>query len=152
MFSTTGAVTYSVDVKPHEDGYLVTFPAIPQCQIYGNTYQGAVENARRLLEDYVDAYIAEGGPLVEDHLNVPSTLSVTIRLPVITSMEASKKYRLTHDYVARLCHRTHVLGFKVGRLWFLHEESLKSHITNAQIEHERRRKLLSDQIRRDLTE
>jgi predicted RNase H-like HicB family nuclease len=150
MFSTTGAVTYSVDVKPHEDGYLATFPAIPQCQIYGATYQEAIENARRLLKDYVEAYIADGVPLVEDHLNAPSALSVTIRLPVITSMEASKKYRLTHDYVARLCHRTHVLSFKVGRSWFLIEESLKSHIKNAQIERERRRKLLSDQIKRKL--
>ena len=152
MFATTGAITYSLEVKPREDGYLATFPAIPQCQIYGATYQEAVESARGLLRDYVDAYIAEGIPLVEDHLNAPSALSVTIRLPVITSIEASKKYRLTHDYVARLCHRTHVLSFKVGRSWFLIEESLKSHIKNAQIERERRRKSLSDQIRRELVE
>jgi hypothetical protein len=111
MFSATGAVTYSVDIKPHE-----------------------------------------GVPLIEDNLNVPSALSVTIRLPVITSIEASKKYRLTHDYVARLCHQTHVLGFKVGRSWLLIEESLKSHIKNAQTERERRRKSLSDHIRKEISE
>jgi predicted RNase H-like HicB family nuclease len=90
MLSTTGAVTYSVEIKPHDEGYLATFPAIPQCQIYGATYQEAVENACGLLKDYVEAYIAEGIRLVEDHLNAPSALSVRIRLPVITSMEASK--------------------------------------------------------------
>jgi len=142
MFATTGAITYFLEVIPHEDGFLATFPAIPQCRIYGATYKEAIENARGLLKDYVEAHIAEGVPLVEGHLNVPSALSVTIRLPVITSMEASKKYRLTHDYVARLCYRTHVLSFKVGRSWLLIEESLKSHIENAQTEREQRGKSL----------
>jgi predicted RNase H-like HicB family nuclease len=91
MFATTGAVTYSVDVKPHEDGYLAMFPATPQRQIFGATYQEAIDKARGLLRDFVEAYIEEGVPLVDDHLNAPSALGVTIRLSVITSMEASKK-------------------------------------------------------------
>ena len=36
------ALTYTLEIERHEDGYLAYFPAVPGCHTWGKTYEAAV--------------------------------------------------------------------------------------------------------------
>src|ERR1700733_12141420 len=44
----------------------------------------------------------------------------------ISSRDASRRYKVTNDYVARLCRKGKLQGVLVGREWFVDEASLAS--------------------------
>ena len=48
----------------------------------------------------------------------------------ISSIEASKLFGITNDYVTLLCRQKKVDGQLIGRLWFVDQQSLGNYLTN----------------------
>ena len=59
------ALTYTLEIERHDDGYLAYFPALPGCQTWGKTYEAG---------DRIP---------VESDIDAPVSLGVTVRTAVI---------------------------------------------------------------------
>jgi predicted RNase H-like HicB family nuclease len=75
--------TFSLTVDHFEDGYLAYFPALPGCQTWGATYEGAVRNAEEALALYLETLAEHGDPIPEETTQEPISLGVTVRTPII---------------------------------------------------------------------
>lgn len=150
MFASKGAVSYSVEVQHDEKGYLALFPALPDCEARGKTFEEALMNAEQELLRYIDTHIQIGIPFIEEELEVSSTLSITIKLPIISSIEASEKFGITNDYVTQLARRKLVRGFQIGRQWFVNERSLGLYLQKIRAENHAKRKALGERIKKEL--
>jgi antitoxin HicB len=54
------AVTYTLEIEHHEDGYLAYFPALPGCHTWGRTYEAAVKHAEEALIGFLEALQMNG--------------------------------------------------------------------------------------------
>src|SRR5579872_2234702 len=61
----------------------------------------------------------------------------------ISSREASRRFRLTNDYVSRLCRQGKIPGVFVGKVWYVEERSLKSFLEASASRQKDRSKKLS---------
>jgi predicted RNase H-like HicB family nuclease len=76
--------TYSLVVEPHPDdgGYLASFPALPGCHTWAETYQEAVANAEEVLLGYLEALQKNGEEVpIEQAPAKDVSLGVTVKLP-----------------------------------------------------------------------
>ena len=48
------ALTYTLEIEHHDDGYLAYFPALPGCHTWGKTYEAAVRYAEEALTGYLE--------------------------------------------------------------------------------------------------
>jgi len=78
-------LTYPLRIErcPDENGYLASFPDLPGCQTWGESYEAAVENAEEALSVYLETLIANGDPLPEATWpEGGAALGVSVRRPV----------------------------------------------------------------------
>jgi antitoxin HicB len=76
--------TYSLIVEHHAEdgGYLASFPALPGCHSWGDTYEEAVVNAEEALLGFLEALEKNGEPIpVEPVPDREVSLGVTVKLP-----------------------------------------------------------------------
>jgi predicted RNase H-like HicB family nuclease len=52
--------TLTVEAYPEEAGYLASFPALPGCHTWGNTFEEAVKSADEVLIGYLEALQING--------------------------------------------------------------------------------------------
>ena len=74
--------TYPLTVEAHPDdgGYLATFPTLPGCQTWGDSYEEAVRNAEEALAVYIETLIANGDPIPEAQMSAsPTALGIIVR-------------------------------------------------------------------------
>jgi predicted RNase H-like HicB family nuclease len=79
-----GTLAYSLTVAfhPEEAGYLASFPALPGCHTWGDTYEEAVKNAEEALIGYLEALQKNGEKLPkENHPPGDVSLGVVVNLP-----------------------------------------------------------------------
>jgi len=77
--------TYTLSIEKHPIGYMAYFPALPGCNTWGTSFEGAVRNAEEALEAYIQTLAADGDPIPDDQvINQPVSLGVTVRMPVIS--------------------------------------------------------------------
>jgi antitoxin HicB len=78
------ALTYTLEIERHDDGYLAYFPALPGCHTWGKTYEAAVRYAEEALAGYLETLAKHGDPIpVEADIDAPVSLGVTVRTAVI---------------------------------------------------------------------
>ena len=78
------ALTYTLEIERHEDGYLAYFPALPGCHTWGKTYEAAVRHAEEALSGYLETLAKHGDRIpVETDIDAPVSLGVTVRTTVI---------------------------------------------------------------------
>jgi antitoxin HicB len=78
------ALTYTLEIERHEDGYLAYFPALPGCHTWGKSYEAAVKYAEEALTLYLEMLAAHNDPIpVEAETDAPVSLGITVRTPVI---------------------------------------------------------------------
>ena len=79
----TTARTYSLNIEPHEGGYLASFPALPGCNTWGSTYEHAVKHAEEALAVYLETLAEHGDAIPEEDASAPVSLGVTVRTSTI---------------------------------------------------------------------
>ena len=57
------ALTYTLEIEHHDDGYLAYFPALPGCHTWGKTYEAAVRYAEEALSGYLETLAKHGDPI-----------------------------------------------------------------------------------------
>ncbi len=67
----------------------------------------------------------------------------------ISSLEASNKFSITNDYVARLCRQGKVLGKQIDRVWYVDAKSLASFLGSTKADRESRKGVLSEERRKE---
>ena len=78
------ALTYTLEIERHDDGYLAYFPALPGCHTWGKTYEAAVKYAEEALTGYLETLAKHGDPIpVETNVAAPVSLGITVRTAVI---------------------------------------------------------------------
>ena len=78
------ALTYTLEIERHDDGYLAYFPALPGCHTWGKTYEAAVGLAEEALSGYLETLAKHGDPIpVETGIDRPVSLGITVRTAVI---------------------------------------------------------------------
>ena len=78
------ALTYTLEIERHDDGYLAYFPTLPGCHTWGTTYEAAVKHAEEALSGYLETLAAHGDSIpVETEIDAPVSLGVTVRTAVI---------------------------------------------------------------------
>ena len=61
------AVTYTLEIEGHDDGYLAYFPALPGCQTWGQTCEEAVKHAEEALIGFLEALQKNGQDIPVRH-------------------------------------------------------------------------------------
>ena len=78
------ALTYTLEIERHGEGYLAHFPALPGCHTWGKTYEAAVRYAEEALSGYLETLAKHGDPIpVETDIDAPISLGITVRTAVI---------------------------------------------------------------------
>jgi predicted RNase H-like HicB family nuclease len=78
------ALTYTLEIERHDDGYLAYFPALPGCHTWGKTYEAAVRYAEEALSGYLETLAKHGDPIpVETDIDAPISLGITVWTAVI---------------------------------------------------------------------
>ena len=75
--------TYSLTIERHADGYLAFFPALPGCNTWAPTHEGAIKNAEEALSLYLDTLAEHGDPIPKETTQAPISLGVTVRTSII---------------------------------------------------------------------
>lgn len=65
----------------------------------------------------------------------------------MTSVEAAEHFNITNDYVTRLCRQKKIVGFLVGRLWYIEQGSLKDLLKKSKESREAQREKLSSSLK-----
>lgn len=65
----------------------------------------------------------------------------------MTSMEAASRFDITNDYITRLCRQKKIVGFLVGRLWYIEEQSLKDLLKQSKEKRKEHREKLSKSLK-----
>ena len=77
------ALTYTLEIEHHDDGYLAYFPALPGCHTWGKTYEAAVRYAEEALTGYLETLAKHGDPIpVESDIDARVSLGIIVRTPV----------------------------------------------------------------------
>jgi predicted RNase H-like HicB family nuclease len=77
------AVTYSLRIEEHEDGYLAFFPALPGCHTWGKSYEAAIKNAEEALVGYLEALHLNGEEAPEERPEAGVALGLMVTVPTI---------------------------------------------------------------------
>ena len=78
------ALTYTLEIERHDEGYLAFFPALPGCHTWRKTYESAVRYAEEALTGYLETLAKHGDPIpVETDIDAPTSLGITVRTSVI---------------------------------------------------------------------
>ena len=75
------ALTYTLEIERHDDGYLAYFPALPGCNTWGRTYEDAVKHAEEALIGFLEALQMNGEEIPVEHLSAPVSLGLVVELP-----------------------------------------------------------------------
>jgi len=67
----------------------------------------------------------------------------------ITSVEASKRFGITNDYVTQLCRKGKIDGTLWGRVWYINADSLDTYLQEVRRRDGLRRSLLSSQFKKE---
>lgn len=78
----TLAYPLRVEPFPEDGGYLASFPDLPGCQTWGDTYEAAIRNAEEALSLYLETLTANGDPIPEAPEIEGAIFGVIIRAPV----------------------------------------------------------------------
>ena len=76
------ALTYSLAIERHEDGYLAYFPALPGCNTWGSTYEQAVQHAEEALIGYLEALQINGENIPVEQPTAPVSLGLVVDFPI----------------------------------------------------------------------
>lgn len=76
-------ITYSLVIEWHDNRFLAFFPSLPGCHIWSRNLEDALSKAPEAIAAYLERLLAQGGPLPEDKVTAPISLSVTVRNVVI---------------------------------------------------------------------
>ena len=77
------ALTYTLEIERHEDGYLAHFPALPGCQTWGRTYEDAVKHAEEALVGFLEALQMNGEKIPVEHPSAPVSLGLVVEMPAV---------------------------------------------------------------------
>ncbi len=66
---------------------------------------------------------------------------------LITSIEAAERFNITNDYITRLCRGKKIIGFLIGRLWYVEEGSLKDLLKQSKEKRKEHREKLSKSLK-----
>jgi len=78
------ALTYTLEIERHDDGYLAFFPALPGCHTWGRPTKTRWSTPREALAGFLETLAKHGDPIpVERNIDAPVSLGVTIRTAVI---------------------------------------------------------------------
>ncbi len=75
------ALTYTLEIERHDDGYLAYFPALPGCHTWGKTYEAAVKHAEEALVGFLEALQMNGEDIPVEHPSAPVSLGLVVELP-----------------------------------------------------------------------
>ena len=75
------ALTYTLEIERHDDGYLAYFPALPGCNTWGNTYEDAVKHAEEALVGFLEALQMNGEDIPVERPSAPVSLGLLVELP-----------------------------------------------------------------------
>ena len=74
-------MSYCARIKQDTEGYyIVTFPYLPKCFTYGNSYDHAKEMAKDVLEGWLWMHKAKGLPMPKQRKHKCNTKCVRIQL------------------------------------------------------------------------
>ena len=74
------ALTYTLEIERHDDGYLAYFPALPGCHTWGKTYEAAVKYAEELI-GFLEALQINGEDIPVERPPAPVSLGLVVELP-----------------------------------------------------------------------
>jgi predicted RNase H-like HicB family nuclease len=75
------ALTYTLEIERHDDGYLAYFPALPGCHTWGKTYEAAVKHAEEALIGFLEALRKNGENVPVERTSAPVALGLVVELP-----------------------------------------------------------------------
>src|SRR5436190_20711795 len=75
------ALTYTLEIERHDDGYLAYFPALPGCHTWGKTYEAAVKHAEEALIGFLEALRKNGEDVPVERTSAPVSLGLVVELP-----------------------------------------------------------------------
>ena len=75
------ALTYTLEIEQHDDGYLAYFPALPGCHTWGRTYEAAVKHAEEALIGFLEALQMNGEEIPVERPSAPVSLGLLVELP-----------------------------------------------------------------------
>jgi antitoxin HicB len=67
------ALTYTLEIARHDDGYLAYFPALPGCNTWGKTCEDAVKHAEEALIGFLEALQKNGEEIPVEHPSAENT-------------------------------------------------------------------------------
>ena len=76
------ALTYTLDIERHDDGYLAYFPALPGCNTWGRTYEEAVNHAEEALIGFLEALQINGEDIPVERPSAPISLGLVVDFPI----------------------------------------------------------------------
>ena len=76
------ALTYTLEIERHEDGYLAHFPALPGCNTWGRTYEEAVNHAEEALIGFLEALQINGEDIPVERPSAPISLGLVVDFPI----------------------------------------------------------------------
>ena len=74
------ALTYTLEIERHDDGYLAYFPALPGCNTWGKTYEDAVKHAEEALIGFLEALQKNGEDIPVERPSAPVSLGLVVEL------------------------------------------------------------------------
>ena len=75
------ALTYTLEIERHDDGYLACFPALPGCNTWGKTYEDAIKHAEEALIGFLEALQMNGEEIPVERPTAPVSLGLVVELP-----------------------------------------------------------------------
>jgi antitoxin HicB len=75
------ALTYTLEIEKHEDGYLAYFPALPGYHTWGKSYETAVKHAEEALIGFLEALQMNGEDIPVERPSAPVSLGLLVELP-----------------------------------------------------------------------
>jgi antitoxin HicB len=75
------ALTYTLEIERHDEGYLASFPALPGCNTWGKTYEDAVKHAEEALIGFLEALQKNGEDIPVERPTAPVSLGLVVEMP-----------------------------------------------------------------------
>jgi len=75
------ALTYTLEIERHDDGYLAYFPASPGCHTWGKTCEAAVKHAEEALIGFLEALRMNREDIPVERPSAPVSLRLAVELP-----------------------------------------------------------------------
>ena len=76
-------LAYRLVVKEQEGIYISSFPSLPGCHTWGNTFEEAVKNAEEALAVYMETLAVNGDNIPEEtSVGRPVSLGIVVHAPL----------------------------------------------------------------------